>query len=294
MANPKKAYFLTPSFDYPPPPLGPITLGSILSDPSAPDHPLASSSASPPASCITTTTKTDWKSTLNKSNSASIGLYAKFLDTVLGAGADASVNWDRGDGNEYAFDRLETMWFDVHDGEGRAWLNEALEGDGVKAFLAKRRGLMHPPVYIVTGLKVVRGGKIKSSKTRGRGGALSVGLDGTGVAVPVEAGPEFEVQRSREEGVEWGGSDDFVFAYRVSRVKVKKRSGEVVEEGYTKGALFGLKEDKDGNVVVGGGGFEIDEVEGDAAIAEEFGEEELVDVEDDEEECVCMLPEMEM
>jgi hypothetical protein len=42
--------------------------------------------------------------------------------------------------------------------------------------------------------------------------------------------------------------------------------------------------------VVGGSDFEIYEVKGDGAIAEEYGEEEIVDVEDDEEECVCVLP----
>jgi len=144
---------------------------------------------------------------------------------------------------------------------------------------------------MVTGLKIVRGGKIKSNKARGHGGALSVGVDVTALAAPVEIGPEIEVQTQKGDDVEWGSSDDFVFAYRLGRLKVKKKSAQVKEEEYTKGSLFGLNLDQHGNVgAEKEDEFEVDAFEGDEAVAGEF-EDELIGAVDDDEDCFCVMPE---
>lgn len=281
MANLKKTYFLTPSFDYPPPPTGPIKLGNILSDPASPDRPLnpGKTIVPPPEDGITTTVKTDWKSELSKMNSASVGLYAKFLELVVGAGVDAAVNWDHKNTDEYSFARLETTYFNPL--EVSEYLTESLKTPNVKAHIEKGWARKRP-VYIITGLKVVRGGKLKSSKTRGHGGTLSVGLDGTALAVPVDVGPELEVQREKGHKVSWSTSDDFVFAYRLSRLKLKRKTEEMEEEEYNKGALYELVEDRDGQKVAVS--FEVDKLENDDAVAGEYGDEELVEVEDEDGE----------
>jgi hypothetical protein len=281
MANLRKTYFLTPSFDYPPPPTGPIKLGNILSDPASPDRPLNPGKiiVSPPEDAVTMTVKTDWKSELSKMNSASVGLYAKFLELVVGVGVDAAVNWDHKNADEYSFARLETIYFNPL--EVSEYLTESLEAPNVKAYIekgwARRR-----PVYIITGLKVVRGGKLKSSKTRGHGGTLSVGVDGTALTVPVDAGPELEVQREKGYEVSWSTSDDFVFAYRLSRLKLKRKTQEAEEEEYNKGALYELIENQDGQEVAVA--FEVDRLEDDDAVAGEYDDEELAEVEDDDGE----------
>jgi hypothetical protein len=288
MANPKKTYFLTPSFDFAPAPTGPIKLGNIIANPASPDRPLnpKATLVPPPPESIQTTCKTDWKSTLSKSNSASLSVYAKFLELILGAGVDAGVNWDRRDGEEYAFDKLETIFFNPLDVDG--YLERAIQAPNVKRFIEKSN--IRKPVYMVTGLKIVRGGKIKSSKIRGHGGAVSIGLDGTALAAPVQVGPELEIQREKGEAVEWAASDDFVFAYRLSKIKVKRRANEVREEEYVKGALYDLETPKDGGVEALP--FEIDEIEGDEAIASDFGDKS-VDADDDDDDggvCICVLP----
>ena len=287
MANPKKTYFLTPSFNYAPPPIGSIKLGNIIANPASPHRPLNPKATliPPPADSIQTTFQNDWKSTLSKSNSASIGLYAKFLSLILGAGANASVNWDREDASQYAFKKLETTFFDPLDVEG--YLANAMEAPNVKRFIEKSR--IRKPVYMVTGLKIARGGRIKSSKIRGHGGAVSIGLDGTALAAPVEVGPEVEIQRERGEAVEWNTEDDFVFAYRLSKIKVKRRAEKIREEEYVKGALYDAETAKDG--VVEPSLFEIDEIEGDEAIAKDF-EDQSVDAGDDggDDACICILP----
>ncbi|KAF2184490.1 hypothetical protein K469DRAFT_751064 [Zopfia rhizophila CBS 207.26] len=117
---------------------------------------------------------------------------------------------------------------------------------------------------------------------------VGVGMDGTALAAPVEVGPELEVQKEKGEGVGWSTSDDFVFAYRVSRLKVKGKTGEVREEEHTKEGLYGLPEDEEKE---SGEIFNIEKLEGDEAVAGEFGDEGLANVEDeDEDECVCVLP----
>ncbi|KAF2872787.1 hypothetical protein BDV95DRAFT_398418 [Massariosphaeria phaeospora] len=257
---------------------------TILADPASPDRPLNSKNAytPPPQTALTTTVKSDWKSSLTKSNSASIGLYAKFLALVLGAGVDASVNWAHETGNKYEFDKLETTFFDPMEAE--AYLEEALRAPNVARFIEKSK--LRKPVYVITGLKIVRGGKIKSSKDRARGGTLSVGLDGTALAAPVEVGPEFELQKGKGESVEWGSSDDFVFAYRLSRIKVKRRTGEMKEEEYVKGALYGLEGKKSAGDA-DAPSFEISGVEGDSVFPAEFGDVAF-EAEDDEDEGACV------
>ena len=169
----------------------------------------------------------------------------------------------------------------------RSWLDDAITATAVKNYLGKRSGFTKPPLYVVTGLKIVRGGKVNSAKLRGHGAVVSAGLDGTGIAVPVEAGPEVAVRQQKQEDVEWSG-DDFVFAYRVSRLKVSSRTRQVREEEYTRGALFGLERNDAGNAQ--DKTYRIVEVEGDEAMAEEFESDELLSVkDDDDEDCICVL-----
>ncbi|OCL01390.1 hypothetical protein AOQ84DRAFT_11085 [Glonium stellatum] len=288
MANPRKTYFLTPSFDYPP--TGPILLGNIISSPKYPDKPLNRASPGPaiPAAALTTTTKTDWKSTAAKSHAGRVGLWAKFLEVVVGVGVDVGTSWERGTADEYRFDRLETLFFEPLAVEG--YLESVMKAPGVLRYLEKSRG--RKPLYIVKGVKIARGASAKTLRTRADGGRLGVSVDGTLMAAPVNVGPELEAEVKKEDVVEFGGSDDFVFAYRLGRIKIDRKTGGMEEEDHDDGALFGLPgagddEDEEEKAV-----FFVTEVEGDEAVAGEFGEEEITDTLDDDEDdenCACIL-----
>lgn len=99
------------------------------------------------------------------------------------------------------------------------------------------------PVYIITGIKVVTGVQASTLKSRTVGGSLDVNVDGTILtagAVPIGGGPGVHGKVASKAGIEWKGSSDFVFAFRVSRVRVGKNTALVTrEEDYSKGALLG-------------------------------------------------------
>jgi hypothetical protein len=209
------------------------------------------------------------------------------VDVILGAGADASVNWDRSNSEIYEVNCLETTFFNPV--EAKTYLNGVLKAAAVQEYIEAGWG-RRKPVYIITGLKIARGAKAKSSQTRGHGGALSIGLDGTALAAPVEVGPEFELQREKKTGVEWGSSDDFVFAYRISRLKLKKGKETAEEEEYRKGALYGLPMDRKSNTVeMITSTFELDDLDDEDAVAAEFDDEEVADVEDEDGEKVAVI-----
>lgn len=288
MANPQKTYFLTPSFDYPP--TGPILLGNIISSPKYPDKPLNNASTRPaiPAAALITITKTDWKSTAAKSHSGKVGIWAKFLEVVVGVGVDVGTSWERGTENKYKFDKLETSFFEPQAVEG--YLESAMKAPGIIRYLSESRG--RKPLYIVKGVKIARGATAKTLRTKANGGRLGVSVDGTLMAAPVSVGPELEAEIKKEDGVEFGGSDDFVFAYRLGRIKVDRKTGEAGEDDHNAGALFELPDAEDDEEKEKAT-FLVTEVEGDETVAGEFGEEERVETLDDDEvdeKCTCIIP----
>ena len=83
----------------------------------------------------------------------------------------------------------------------------------------------------------------------------------------------------KEDGVEFRGSDDFVFAYRLGGIKVDRRTGEAEEDDHNKRALFALPGVEDGEEdEKEKATFLVTEVEGDETVAGEFGEEEIVEI----------------
>ena len=96
-----------------------------------------------------------------------------------------------------------------------------------------------------------------------------------------------ELSREKSDGVSWGSSDDFMFAYRLSKLTVKRRAKEVKEQEYTKGALYETAEDVAAPKEVG---YELDTVELDEDVAASLLANG-VEVSDEEgEDCYCILP----
>lgn len=135
-----------------------------------------------------------------------------------------------------SFDRLETVQFFPQED----YIRTCVEAGAVRRFLEKSR--YNKPVYIITGLKVVRGASAKTLAGRSVGGSLGVEIDGTvwsGGSAPVSGGPEISATVSRRQGTSWDGSSDFVLAYRVRKVKVSKKGAVRKAEDYTTGAMLG-------------------------------------------------------
>jgi hypothetical protein len=285
MANVRKTYFLCPSFDYPPPPAGPIQLGSILSSPFLLDRALNSKDTIVPVppGAIFTTTKSEWKSTLSNGNFGSVGLFAKFLQFVVGIGAEANVEWEKANLSEASVKRLETCYFNPTEVEG--YLESALKTPKVRHFIEKSR--VRKPVYMVTGLKIARGGRINTREAIAQGMTLGLSLDGIALAAPIEVGPQMEIRTKKTESTSWEGSDDFIFGYRLSKMKLRKKTEEVKVSEHIKGALYELDLQASDQRDVG---YELENIAGDDfAEIEAFGDN-ISDVSDEKEDCRCVVP----
>lgn len=90
----------------------------------------------------------------------------------------------------------------------------------------------------MTGIKAVTGATAKTSVATGKKGRVGVEADGTLLGgAPVSLGPEAEIERRTGQDVAFDGGSDFVFAFRVQRIKVS-RKGQASHQDHIKGAML--------------------------------------------------------
>ncbi|KAH9228666.1 hypothetical protein K456DRAFT_1765070 [Colletotrichum gloeosporioides 23] len=206
MASRTPSFFLAPSWDYLPPPVGPIQLGNIITSVETPQEPLCNL-AMPSA----TTEQRNFSFSTKQLKERRLGILFKFLSMVTGVGADASVSLENSHNALFTFDSLQTVQFvPTLD-----YLEKCIGMEPVKRYLMKSR--YRKPVYVITGLKIA------SMPRRG---------------VPVGVGPEFGIKTETKQKVEWEGTNDFVFAYRLRKVAVKKTDKVKENSDYVKGAMM--------------------------------------------------------
>ncbi|TQS33211.1 hypothetical protein Golomagni_06453 [Golovinomyces magnicellulatus] len=276
MANKQLVYFYAPSWDYPPD--GPIKLGNVITSVKKPHRPLFCNPP-PEDSGIFKTDKSKVQYTKEKLRTGKFSILTKFL-SVLGFGVDIGADVDNSDAETFVFETLETAQFTPTS----SYVQKSIEASNVRQFLELSR--YRKPVYIITGIKVVKGGQAITTKSRSRGAKLGVEVDGTiwtGGAVPVDGGPGVEGTVGNKYNSKWEGGSDFVFAFRVSKVWISDKKNQVVnEDEYLKGAMLGNDTKK-----VQEPALSVSKVEETDPQAEGFDEEELMD---DEEVVVCGVP----
>ncbi|KAM0350649.1 hypothetical protein ACHAPU_003136 [Fusarium lateritium] len=275
MANREYFYFYAPTWDYPPD--GPIKLGNIISSVKKPHLPLNTA----PPSGIFGTEKKSVGYTKEKLRSGRFSILTKFL-SVFGLGVDVGAEVERIDEETFAFETLETKQFVPN----HAYLQTCVESEAVRRWLEMSR--YRKPIYVITGLKVVTGAKANTVKSRTVGGNLALEVDGTvwsGGAVPLGGGPGVEGKVGGKQGVKWEGGN-FVFAFRVSKIRVAKTGRVASEMEFSHGAMMDSAMD--------GWTPEIEEpnlalisVEDPSARDEGFDGEELME---DDELVLCAIP----
>ena len=104
MSNLRKTYFLPPTWDYPPPPHGPIRLGNLIASPSKPVPALYAAPSDLNTSPATAmgpgdgagsfeTEKKNVTWSRDKLRAGKFGVWTEFL-SFLGLGVDVGVGWD--------------------------------------------------------------------------------------------------------------------------------------------------------------------------------------------------------
>jgi hypothetical protein len=131
---------------------------------------------------------------------------------------------------------MDTTQFIPND----SYLKRCVEHAAVRPFLETTR--YHKPVYVITGIKIVNGAQGVTKTLKSVESMVGAQVDGTilsGGMVPAGGGPKIRRGKATKNAVSWTGSSDFVFAYKVSEVRVSKLGEVKRERDYTKGALYG-------------------------------------------------------
>lgn len=231
-----KTYFALLNLDYPPD--HSIQLGQIITSPSEPwkrlSEPLPISEKD-----IQCTRKTDWGTELHRERERRAGIWASFVGMILGIGGDAVVTWSHEKSEIFQFDELETTFFEPD----LEYVQQSVLGSGRENVAEWIKQNHRRSVYMVTGLKVARGAKHLRAEAKGVDFDLKPGVDATPFSgVPISAGPMVGGGRKKGESLWFSGSDDFVFAYRLRRIIIKRQAVSKSKE-FFKGATVAHEDD---------------------------------------------------
>lgn len=225
----QKTYFAMPSHDYEPD--RSIRLGQIITSPTEPWNRLADP-LPVPRELVQTSRKEDWGTEVHKLREHRIGIWAQFAAMILGVGADLVVEWSKNNADVFQFSELVTTFFEPDaDFVKRSVLGEGCER--VTEWAKKKRG---KPLYMVTGIKVARGAQHMRSRIKGVDVEFKPGVEATPfIGVPISGGLLVGGGKSKGEAVWYSDSSDFVFAYRLRRIIIKKQT-VATNKSFVKGA----------------------------------------------------------
>ncbi|KAF9779081.1 hypothetical protein IL306_002661 [Fusarium sp. DS 682] len=270
-----KTYLLAPNFSYHV--NTSICMGDIIQDPKDPTRPLSS----PPESLTQETeSHVDYDNMLSKSTSHSLhgSIWAKFLETV-------NANVGGGVSNElidkYTMDRLETIYYKKQPMDEEA--AERIKAPKVKA--AIKSGLFgKSPVYMITGLKVARGFRVKSGKASKKEGNAALQAP---VTSEVDLGAEVSLSSTNDTEESYRSGQDIIFAYQLHIISHKgwRQKDTDIRVHKSKAAFLNEDDEVVEEEPVGIHHATEDDVR-------EFDDEMLVDVlpaSDGEEPCVCIV-----
>lgn len=195
--------------------------------------------------------ETDWKKTVSTEKGlglGAIGVYAQFLQLATGGlpfGPEMNVERSNRRANTFAFDTVTTLAFEP----AQEYVEEAVNAPAVQAWLREPRQkfALVSELFVVTGMKLVKGAKIKYSTSQSTTvkGSLSIDVTTMGTSF----GPKGHWTRTNDDATESNRESEFVFAFRVKRLKFGRR---LKLEEYNKGAFMtvGGKNDDDECVLV--------------------------------------------
>lgn len=125
-------------------------------------------------------------------------------------------------------------------------------------------------MYMIVGIKSVTGASCKRMKSKGHSEELGVKVDGgmlSGGMAPIGLGPSLSNEASKTENGGFGGSDAFVFAYRLIKIVIKEKYSKasdgliVAFEDFAKGAMYDEQSSENSIDPLATPSFEIVEIE---------------------------------
>ncbi|EGP87507.1 unnamed protein product [Zymoseptoria tritici ST99CH_1A5] len=233
----QKTYFLCPVSDIiHSPPTGPLDLGSIIRSTSAPQYTLNRASVVAVTDAFPPIVETNWMKTVSAEKGLGFGIYAQFLQLACGGiplGPELDIERSNKTANTFAFDTMTTLAFEPSQG----YVAEAVKAPAVQAWLRepRQRFALISELFLVTGLKLVKGAQINYSTTQSTSVKANVGIDVP--ALGMAFGPKGHWTSTNEDATQSTRDSEFVFAFRVKRLRFGRR---FKLQEYHKGAFMSL------------------------------------------------------
>ncbi|KHN95674.1 uncharacterized protein MAM_06515 [Metarhizium album ARSEF 1941] len=229
-----KTYIPLPNWSTAPPPDGPLHLGHVLKSLKPGDFTAPMNRKTRVDIDAEDLQPVDAKSGFRMARKellgGNFGIWAQ-LASVFGVGVEGALTYERGADDVLTVEKLETMTFIPT----AAYVQQTLASPPVQLYLSMRERARS--VYLITGLKVARGVSLESQRSSTKGARLKLAFAHPGL--PVDGGPEVGAVRTREQGLSFGASSDFIIAARVDKITVDKKSGgEAKSELYFRGATM--------------------------------------------------------
>ena len=184
--------------------------------------------------------QTDWKKTISAETRFGLGVYAQFLQLAtggLGLGPEVDLEHSSRTASIFAFDTVTTVSFEPTS----QYVDEAVKAPAVQAYLREPKQRFAPVVslFLVVGMKLVKGAKITYSTLGSTAVTGNIGIDMAPLGMTF--GPKGHWTRSNDAETEFNQGSEFVFAFRVKRLRFGRK---VKTEEYNKGAFLAIGKDK--------------------------------------------------
>ena len=232
-----KTYFLCPTSDFiHPPPVGPLCLGSIIRSTSTPQFPLNRANVISVANANPPVVETDWKKTVSAETGFGLGLYAQFLQVATG-GPEVDVGHSSRVASTFAFDTVTTLSFEPTP----QYIEEAIKAPAIQTWLMEPKQRFAPVVslFLLTGLKLAKGARIKYSTSKSTAVIGNIGINVAPLSMTF--GPKGHWSSTNDDETVFIRESEFVFAFHVKRLRFGRK---LKVEEYNKGAFLANCKDK--------------------------------------------------
>jgi hypothetical protein len=232
--NQKKTYRVAPSFDWPAED-GPVTLGSIITNPKEPHRPLVSDGFELPK--IFTAEKNEFSKLLYQRSSFAAGVYLKILETV---GVDVGGQTIRNSAELLKTKKLETKYIIPDD----TYIDERVQDQLVQDWMTVNR----LKVYMVTGLKIAYDPSARSAQSANAGAGAKLGADGIPSGIPLSVTGDIRYDQGRSDDISFRGGTDIIFAYELKEIKyivVEKKMVLKKTKDYPQGVVLDRDRDQE-------------------------------------------------
>lgn len=115
------------------------------------------------------------------------------------------------------------------------YLSASLKGEWIQDYCHKS---WRPSVFLVTGRMVATKATITSKHAQGHGGYVNLAVDTSATTVPVKIGPRLEASSSNEADCESKPQQDFILAYELTRIRLRRDGTVKKSETFVEAALF--------------------------------------------------------